>query len=112
MKLTANSVKITRNYDQIEYGRPVTTIRKILTIESDLTLEQYYNEKQGKEYYYETVKANPIVVTVDKTTSVARVLDKLDRKTDWVYTQFKSIKCGWKLAVLFVLWEVIRPYIL
>lgn len=110
MELTANAVKITRVYDQITPRS--NRVRKTLRIESDLTLDQFDNEKQRKEYYYETVKANPIVITVDRTTSMAKIMVRLDKKTDWVYTQFRNIKCGWKLGLVLVVWELARRYVL
>ena len=111
--MTINSVVVRRRYDQ-ELPKVLggtSTIRKTYTVECDLTWEQYMNEKERKEYYYENPK-NTIVITVDNTTRLAQALVRLDKKTDWVYGQFRNIKCGWKLAVCIGLWEMVRPYIL
>ena len=71
-------------------------IKKTVTTESYLTHEQFVKERNGEAIYNETIVTT---VIIDNTTTIGKAINKLDKKTQWVYDKFININCGWKTAL-------------
>ena len=84
-------------YDHIQRpskGPIPDPIKKTVITESYLTHEQFVKERSGQAIYNE---GNTVVI--DNTTTIGKVISKLDKKTNWVYDKLTNINCGYKTAI-------------